>query len=1008
MPIPVESACAGPPCPGDCARWYEALRPIERSDLLPDAFCERPPAWVLAIRTVLGDRDVGGQRPGDRFPLSAAVAPFVNTALGAVLQSVSATIGGRAAIRGDLTAILPTDIEERLIGLAYRTLVLELNILRLEGGLQGGTSEARFADFVRQVSAPTGRSHWLGAYPPLARLMAGEVERWVRDVATVVRDLVGDRAALEREGLLSQADGVIAAIGRPLGDFHHGGRSVRRITFESGHSLIYKPRSHAVDAAFYALLRWLNGRAPELLPFRTLGVLDCRDHGWTECVAVGPCASPEAVARYFQRQGQFLSLLHVLAATDIHFENVIACGEHPVIVDLETLFQPEWASQSGSDGDAPINEAISRVGLLPYPTRGCGAAVVDYSGLGTPPGQSHALEAMMMCDVASDTMHVEARTTAVQEGTHLPRLNGAQVPVFGYIAEVEGGFASMNGALQRLETSLTAPSGPLACFSGVAVRVVLRRTATYRACIDASLHPDVLRNAANRERCFLAVADTHAVVPHGDDVRACEVEAMAIGDVPYFAVASTGEAVSGPLAGLVGTPGMSVCLSRIAAVGGEGAHRQQWLIRASVATLDGAEELARGTPPARRWSPLASPDPLQLARQVGERLGELRIDRGSETTWRGLCLVEQTRWAIGTLGDDLYNGVPGVALFLAYLGEITAEHRWTAMAERALSGVLARLPQRSPTSSIGAFDGWGGLIYVLTLAGSLWGSRRLLDEARAIGHRVAASVEHDEQLDIMGGTAGLLAVTLAAYEITGDPGCLALAERCGQRLVATAVPQKEGVGWTTATAPIALAGVSHGAAGFAWVLRRLANVSATADWAGAAAENAHRYERLLYSATERNWQDLRSVEGWTTPRSMVAWCHGAPGIGLARIPFASPDALADIRVAAATTMSIGLSNRSHCLCHGDLGNLECLRLIQQATGILDEAQLQRATLAILGDLATRGPRSAVPASADHPGFMTGLAGIGYGLLRIAHPERVPSVLNLEGAASGQRLERHAT
>ena len=103
-----------------------------------------------------------------------------------------------------------------------------------------------------------------------------------------------------------------------------------------------------------------------------------------------------------------------------------------------------------------------------------------------------------------------------------------------------------------------------------------------------------------------------------------------------------------------------------------------------------------------------------------------------------------------------------------------------------------------------------------------------------------------------------------------------------------------------------------------------------------------------------------------------------------------------------------LSNRSHCLCHGDLGNLECLHLIQQATGMLDEAQLHRATRLVLEDISTRGPRSGVPASADHPGFMTGLAGIGWALLRIAHPQRVPSVLNLEGAASGQRLNRQPT
>jgi lantibiotic modifying enzyme len=37
-----------------------------------------------------------------------------------------------------------------------------------------------------------------------------------------------------------------------------------------------------------------------------------------------------------------------------------------------------------------------------------------------------------------------------------------------------------------------------------------------------------------------------------------------------------------------------------------------------------------------------------------------------------------------------------------------------------------------------------------------------------------------------------------------------------------------------------------------------------------------------------------------------------------------------------------------------------------------------------------------PADIESPGLMTGLAGIGYGLLRQAEPDRPPSILTLEG------------
>ena len=88
-----------------------------------------------------------------------------------------------------------------------------------------------------------------------------------------------------------------------------------RARFASGFSLIYKPRSLALDAHFQDLLVWLNERG--LSPTcRTLGVLDRGDYGWTECVSRRSCTSAPAMERFFERQGAYLALLYALDATD--------------------------------------------------------------------------------------------------------------------------------------------------------------------------------------------------------------------------------------------------------------------------------------------------------------------------------------------------------------------------------------------------------------------------------------------------------------------------------------------------------------------------------------------------------------------------------------------------------------------------------------------------------------------------------------------------------------------
>ena len=89
--------------------------------------------------------------------------------------------------------------------------------------------------------------------------------------------------------------------------------------------------------------------------------------------------------------------------------------------------------------------------------------------------------------------------------------------------------------------------------------------------------------------------------------------------------------------------------------------------------------------------------------------------------------------------------------------------------------------------------------------------------------------------------------------------------------------------------------------------------------------------------------------------------------------------------------------------HGDLGNLE---FVWQANRILDDSRsassVRRVGASILTSIETDGWRCGAPFGVETPGLMAGLAGIGYELLRLAEPDRVPSVLILEPPRSTGR------
>ncbi|HEX2205091.1 MAG TPA: lanthionine synthetase LanC family protein, partial [Longimicrobium sp.] len=129
---------------------------------------------------------------------------------------------------------------------------------------------------------------------------------------------------------------------------------------------------------------------------------------------------------------------------------------------------------------------------------------------------------------------------------------------------------------------------------------------------------------------------------------------------------------------------------------------------------------------------------------------------------------------------------------------------------------------------------------------------------------------------------------------------------------------------------------------------------------------------------------------------------GAPGIALARAAALGvhddAETRAELLRALAATRSLPDTERDH-LCCGNLGRADVLLRAGEALG---DAALRREARA-LGRRAVRraerrgGEFSHTPPGSEgfHVSLMWGAAGVGYALLRLAHPELLPSVLLLE-------------
>ncbi len=90
--------------------------------------------------------------------------------------------------------------------------------------------------------------------------------------------------------------------------------------------------------------------------------------------------------------------------------------------------------------------------------------------------------------------------------------------------------------------------------------------------------------------------------------------------------------------------------------------------------------------------------------------------------------------------------------------------------------------------------------------------------------------------------------------------------------------------------------------------------------------------------------------------------------------------------------------RTDCLCHGEFGNLEICAIAAQQLENTDWEIRTKGKLARIWRGATERQnwRSGLPSrTLGICGMFMGTAGVGYGLLRAARPDVVPSVLFLE-------------
>ena len=961
------------------------LATVRRNSSVPGPPWMEDAAWVGAAAHRPADPEPA--HPGAEVAFEQLLAPVVRDAQSQLWA------GPDPRLRATLTDSAHADLRTALL--------TDLSAISAPAFYEG-FAEARergvgYREFVSDMRA-RGLRRLFEDKPVLLRLMTSLTRQWIDTSRELITRLAADLPSIRRDLLGSDTTCRVATIGGGLSDPHNFGRTVRILGFEDGSRVVYKPKDLSVDAAWAALVDKLNGGAPPV-ELRAMRVLARHNYGWSEFIEHASCDGPQDFRLFFRRAGAWLALFHVFVGVDMHQENVVATGAHPVPIDLEMILQAadtrihldhaDDGGQAFMSAMQTVIDSVVTIGLLPAYGRHSTSKVFVIGGVNS---NSTPRVALRWTDVNTDTMQpVKVVDTATI--SNLPYVDGRRGSLGDHLDDFMSGFGDYARFLQRQD-----PRDLLAGFTGMVIRTVIRPTRFYAGLLDRLRDHRTMDDGAvwSAQADFATrLADWESDTDLTWPLQRCERNAVIDLNVPHFTTVSDGHDIhdtAGTSIRTEGTSGLGRADARLRGLSDDEIDWQVDVIRQSTDLLRHRSTTTREMVPVDTTSEPVGPVFTEEADAIAATLTAHAVRGGRSAAWIGLDWLGDSEVSqLVVLGPDLYNGGCGIALFLAAHAAVTGDTSSEALALAAVAGLRQRLRGRNPARAarsvgLGGGLGLGSIVYGLAVIADLLDDDAVLADAHAAAELITDDVvAADRQLDVLGGSAGAILGLLRLYRQTGSEDVLRLAEKCGGRLLAHDRVGPQGARtWATAAFARPLNGMSHGAAGYAYSLAALSFATGNQELASLATE-CIAFENSTFDAEHHGWADLRDTADSALP---CKWCYGAPGIGLARIAMTKHagvhfESCATDIGRALVGVEHGWPTTTDTLCCGTLGSIEFL---WEAGIVLHRRDLQdRATQQLLTVVqtarATGDYRWSGGTGRFNLGLFRGIAGVGYTLLR---------------------------
>ncbi|BCJ93980.1 type 2 lantibiotic biosynthesis protein [Anaerocolumna cellulosilytica] len=917
-------------------------------------------------------------------------------------------------------------IYNRLKTLSIRILINEIHLLKEEGLLEGVDTKEEYAYYQKNYLGDIHYIYEIGeTYPVLMRSIFETIASFTDFTLEVLNRLQKDREELAEYIFEGEQMKEILSFEADIADTHlHN--TVIRLTFDNKKSIIYKPYSLKKEISYQKLVNWFYKKC-DMTEFHRV-IIDKGHYGWEEEILQKSCQNELELKTYYTRLGINLFVNFLLNTCDLHCENIIACGEYPVVIDLETL-----VGIGGMDADTTkgkihkiLMDSVLYLGVLPALHWKGKRGGVNLSGMNGYTGQTVPFKIPCIRCHKTSEIAIDYRNPITHGGKNLAKLNGRYIESKNYTKELLLGFEkAYTVGLSNKDTIISFMSEVKTLKS----RYLLRDTQFYSALLLTSYHPDFMMDGGDRnlflyqlfERGYLSYAQNikcsknkmgarqtlHMV--NNIKIVEAEIKELLKGNIPVFYIRVDNKELILPdgrrLKGYLHSTAYDNVIAKINALSYTDLERQSLFIRITMGEnfIFRKDKLLINSMDNKKGD-------IRHIYQAVERIGDMLVKEAiynkdfTDVNWIGIfnSMTGDGTKIFQPLNPYLYDGIAGLAIFMNALNKVIKKSSYSKLC-KALDTTLFSYTESYRMNAeadkecmTGAFSGEASIVYTYQILYQLTNNIVYLEYAKRHVKPILSAIEKDCKYDVLNGNGGFIILLCNLYKLTKEEEYIAAANEAARILSQSAITMPEGIGWKLETCPVPLAGFSHGNSGMAVAFGVISQITGSKEYLPVINELL-MYEESLYSASLNSWVDLR--EGKKS-ESTASWCHGASGILLSRLFLVkvlgseySERLGRDISRAVKNVIESEKKN-SYCLCHGNCGNMHILKVYERC--MPQNEFVKQITFLQISELAFNignGTSDIKPAEYNHPGFMTGITGIGYCLLGFIN-EHIPDVLSL--------------